>query len=114
MITLTSAQEAAFNAAGEALADIKEATGISLVLMINETGAPERSFGSFNHRGGGDTIHGSGATVAEAVQSLSRQLEKQKDAPRKLRTAAEAVEAVRGLLNEEDPLRAKLDELPIA
>jgi hypothetical protein len=110
-IQLTSVQEAALNAAGEAMQDIE--TPFYIGICNHRDGQP---FGCWadhpNERMG--SVWGYGATMAEATQDMLRKLDAIAKEPPKLKTAAEAVEAMRGLLKEEDPLRAKLDELPIA
>jgi hypothetical protein len=115
MITLTSAQEAAFNAAGEAMTDLL-AAGHKVHFMLNEYGEGDGRWSAWESATtvGSQPVWGSGPTPAMAVAACIAKVEEERSAPPKLRTAAEAVEAVRGLLKEEDPLRAKLDELPIA
>jgi hypothetical protein len=112
MITLTSAQEAAFNAAGEALIDLGFRADLGFSPDFLEDGPHFTCTGKDPQVG--EYMCGSGPTLAEAVTAFALKSNEKLADGRKLRTAKETIEAVKSLLNEEDPLRAKLDELPVA
>lgn len=115
MITLTAPQEAALNAAGEAMLDIKNADGPRFHLAIAYMSDDFQAFTNDS----ADTVWGRGKTAALAVADLLDKFEAAKDAPPKLKTAKEAIAAVKqmvsdGPLGDSDDIIAKLDALPVA
>ncbi len=120
MLTLTSAQEAALNAAGEALADIAAEEG-GFRLNLSRAYMKAEGFNAFSNDAlpTGDAIWGKGETAAQAVADLFKNVEEARLSPLKLRTAKEAIEAVKGIVADGDystteGLVAKLDKLPVA
>lgn len=119
MNTLTSVQEAAFNAAGEAIADLR-AGGLSIFVGNHSHG---EGCAAFESGISGPPLWGKGATGAEAVADLLRQVKEREDAPPKLTTAKEAINAVKEMAEElcdlggDVPfgkLSDALDALPVA
>lgn len=119
MPILTSAQEAAFNAAGEALVDLyKEGCRASLGLLSG------KKFFAFSDapKGKGSTIFSDNAlTMAEAVSSLLTKFVAARDGPPKISTAKDAIAAAADLAAHHvaDPADARrlihaLDALPVA
>jgi hypothetical protein len=108
MTNISSVHEAAFNAAGEAMCDLIEEHGLGRLSLHGYTGSGDR-FHVLPDSGRA----GKGETPAAALVDALRMVEEDKRDP-KLTTPRQVIEAVKGLLNEEDPLRAKLDELPVA
>lgn len=97
MIQVTSTQEAAFNAAGEAMADLHPRF---------YCGRPDHKAGQFaawcDHPSRRfATVWGYGDTLAEAVTDMFRELEKAKQEPKVLVSAVEAKSAALDIINEE-------------
>lgn len=115
MVKLTSVQEAAFNAAAEALNDLnvkltltRAAGGRFFAFTDDPTNEPGEFRSLFS-----DHFD----TLPEAVQHCLDRHEEAKTAPPRLRTAAAAVEAFKAAVIEEggDPaLLARIDALPVA
>lgn len=116
---LTSAQEAAFNAAGEAMSDLHSEVEFTFHLGFSRYNSDEaKSFQAFtSDTKNRDTVWGHGATAAEAVADLARKVEEANNAPPKLKTAAEAVEAIKGIILESSvdgrAIVEAIDALPV-
>lgn len=118
---LTSVQEAAFNAAGEAMSDLPHRITISRHSTIGDTPGKFFAFGPDPRSGRYDTVHGTESdTLAGAVQSALDAIEAIRNAPPKLVTAKEAVDAVKAIVSEElcadqrGAIDARIDALPLA
>lgn len=125
MLTLTSAQEAALNAAGEAMLDIHQADGPTFMLgkapyAVEDDQKFQALLSGTDIR---ESVWGRGATGAAAVKAVLHNYEEAKNAPLKLRTAKEAIEAIKKIADENSDaggdvaladLLPAIDALPVA
>jgi hypothetical protein len=106
---LTSVQEAAFNAAGEAMTDIGEAMSLQRDKEGRFTGFAYATPGSYQ----GLVISKCCPTAAEAVADLLPKLEAERTKPKPLDAIA-LKEAVLAMVSDNDDLRSRIEELPVS
>lgn len=124
MITLTSAQEAAFNAAAEAALELgladPDSYSSNVMLFFYRDGV---SAGVRHPTKKNESIYSPKApTAAEAMADALRRLEEAKNAPMQLKTAREAIDAVKEILPTIaeggelllGELEERIDALPVA
>lgn len=113
-IQLHSRQEAAFNAAGEAMSEL------GFEISLNYQPGREAFSKKFSanavirrkhNRFSSEYVFGHGNTPAEAVRDLLPKYEEKLNEEAKLETAKEAIAAVRDIVNEAKHSESSIDEL---
>lgn len=94
---LTSAQEAAFNAAGEAIADL---CGEGVRITIGALGSGKMHAFCDDPNQGKTIFSDNAPTMAGAVQSLLCKYAAKRDAPPKIETAAAAIAAAKTAISD--------------
>jgi hypothetical protein len=109
---ISQTQRAALDSAGQLMFELASRADAEIVSFHAHIADawPDKPFVATGNFGGRILSGVSSATLPEAFDSLIAK----RDTPPKIESAREAVEAMRELLDPQDPLRAKLDELPIA